>query len=51
MSFSNSWRAAIARFEFEETEEGIGYFTTLYLLLFTTSHLRSGLETPHTPHL
>ena len=47
---SNFHRAAIARFELEETEEGIGYVATLYLLLFTTSHLRSGLETPHTPH-
>jgi hypothetical protein len=51
MSFSNSWRAAIDRFEFEETEESIVYFTTLYLLLFTTPCLRSELETPHIPHL
>ena len=33
----------------EEGEQGIGYFTTLYLHLFTLLHLRSGLETPHTP--
>jgi hypothetical protein len=39
MSFSNSWRAAIARFAFEETEEGIGYSITLYLHLFTLPHL------------
>jgi hypothetical protein len=50
MSFSNSWRTVIARFEFEETEEGICYSTTLYLHLFTLLHFRSGLETPHTPH-
>ena len=35
MALSNSWRAAIAHFEFEEGEQGIGYFTTLYLHLFT----------------
>jgi hypothetical protein len=35
--------------EVEEVEQGIGYFTTLYLHLFTPPCLRSGLESPHTP--
>ena len=49
VTFSNFEMSAIARFELEEGEQGIGYFTTLYLHLFTSPYLRSELESPHIP--